>query len=98
MGLTGGEQAATDGGAAAGRAGAAGTSGWRTGARRGTVADFDEQRGTGTVRAEDGSCLPFHCTALLDGTRLVAPGTSVAFTVVAGHGGTLQAVGITACS
>lgn len=96
MGPKVGEPATAGDGAVPRRAGAAGTSGWRTGARRGTVEDFDEQRGTGTVRAEDGSRVPFHCTALLDGTRQVAAGTSVAFTVAAGHGGTLQAVGITA--
>lgn len=83
-------------GGPAGRAGAAGTAGWRTGARRGTVEAFDEERGLGAVRADDGRLLPFHCTALLDGTRQVPPGTPVAFTVAPGHRGALQAVGITA--
>ena len=46
----------------------------------GTVVAFDEARGLGTIDA-DGTEYPFHCTALLDGTRTVAAGTPVAFKV-----------------
>jgi cold shock CspA family protein len=46
----------------------------------GVVATFDEPRGLGTIAA-DGTTYPFHCTALLDGTRAVAPGTPVEFEV-----------------
>jgi cold shock CspA family protein len=55
--------------------------------RTGVVSTFDEPRGLGSVRADDGSTYPFHCTALADGTRDVAPGRRVVFCVVAGHGG-----------
>ena len=46
----------------------------------GTVVEFDEPRGLGTIEA-DGAAYPFHCTALLDGTRTVPVGTSVTFEV-----------------
>ena len=39
----------------------------------GVVTAFDEPRGLGTIDA-DGTAYPFHCTALLDGTRTVAVG------------------------
>jgi len=46
----------------------------------GTVVAFDDPRGLGTIEA-DGTEYPFHCTALVDGTRTIAVGTSVAFEV-----------------
>lgn len=46
----------------------------------GTVVAFDEARGLGTVSSGGGS-FPFHCTALVDGTRTVAVGTPVSFEV-----------------
>jgi cold shock CspA family protein len=49
------------------------------------VVAFDEHGGFGTVRADDGRELFFHCTQLVDGTRTVAVGTAVRFHVVAGH-------------
>jgi cold shock CspA family protein len=58
---------------------------------RGTVADFSEHVGLGTVRAEDGRELPFHCTQLIDGTRTIEVGTLVRFHVVAGHQGQWEA-------
>ena len=61
----------------------------------GTVVDFDEHRGSGTVRAADGTELFFHCTQIADGTRTVAVDTPVAFTVVAGHRGRYEAVDLT---
>ena len=48
---------------------------------RGIVAAFDSPRGLGTITGEDGVEHPFHCTALLDGTREVAEGAAVAFEV-----------------
>jgi cold shock CspA family protein len=47
---------------------------------RGAVVAFDDPRGLGTIEA-DGVTYPFHCTALLDGTRTVAVGTAVTFEV-----------------
>jgi cold shock CspA family protein len=47
---------------------------------QGRVAAFDEPRGLGTVEA-DGASYPFHCTALLDGTRTIDVGARVTFEV-----------------
>lgn len=47
---------------------------------QGTVVEFDEPRGLGTIES-DGTRYPFHCTAILDGTRAVAVGTEVSFEV-----------------
>ena len=64
------------------------------GPRAGTVAAFDDDRGTGTVTDDDGTSYGFHCTALTDGSRRVAVGTRVTFLVAAGHLGRLEARGI----
>ncbi|MGI8777127.1 MAG: cold-shock protein [Acidimicrobiales bacterium] len=61
----------------------------------GTVVDFDEHRGSGTVRSDDGRELAFHCTSLVDGSRVTDPGTAVVFAVVAGHHGRWEAAEIT---
>jgi cold shock CspA family protein len=61
----------------------------------GVVAEFDEPRGLGTVRADDGTELPFHCTAIADGTRTIPVGRRVAYEVVAGRLGRWEAAAIT---
>ena len=58
---------------------------------RGTVADFDEHAGLGTIRAEDGRELLFHCTQLTDGTRTIEVGVRVRFEPVPGHLGRWEA-------
>jgi cold shock CspA family protein len=63
----------------------------------GVVAAFDEPRGLGTVDA-DGTAYPFHCTALLDGSRTVAVGTAVTFEVRAAGMGRWEATRIEAVS
>lgn len=60
----------------------------------GRVTAFDEQRGLGTVTAEDGCELPFHCTAISDGSRRIDVGAAVAFVVVPGHRGRREARGL----
>ncbi|MDP8974880.1 MAG: cold shock domain-containing protein [Actinomycetota bacterium] len=62
---------------------------------RGTVAEFDDHRGVGTVEGSDGRQLFFHCTAIADGSRSIAVGEKVAFEVVAGHGGRWEATSVT---
>lgn len=57
----------------------------------GTVVEFDEHRGLGTVRADNGRQLAFHCTSVADGSRHIEADTSVALTVVAGHHGQWEA-------
>jgi CspA family cold shock protein len=61
---------------------------------RGTVGEFDEAKGYGTVRAEDGTDLFFHCTQIADGTRTIAVGTAVEFDVVPGHNGRWEAAAV----
>ncbi|MFL6205506.1 MAG: hypothetical protein ACJ739_09160 [Acidimicrobiales bacterium] len=46
----------------------------------GTVVEFDEPRGLGTIES-DGTTYPFHCTAIVDGTRTIAVGAPVTFAV-----------------
>ena len=62
-----------------------------TGPHRGRVSSFDPRRGLGEVRDEDGSSYGFHATAIADGSRRIEVGTTVVFTVSAGHGGVYEA-------
>ncbi len=64
--------------------------------QQGVVVAFDEHQGLGTVRAADGTELPFHCTAITDGSRAIAVGAEVTFHVVPGHRGRWEAAGIAA--
>jgi cold shock CspA family protein len=63
------------------------------GSHSGTVAEFDEARGLGTITAGDAT-YPFHCTALLDGTRTVEVGAAVTFEVTPGPLGRWEAARI----
>lgn len=49
----------------------------------GTVTQFDDAAGLGTVTAEDGTAYAFHCTQIADGSRTIAAGTPVSFELVA---------------
>jgi len=60
--------------------------------------EFDEQRGSGTVRADDGRQLAFHCTSIADGSRSIDAGVSVWCTVVAGHHGRWEAAEVRAAT
>jgi cold shock CspA family protein len=61
----------------------------------GVVATFDEARGLGTITVDEGGGeLPFHCTAIADGTRTIAVGERVRFDVVAGPAGRWEATRI----
>lgn len=61
---------------------------------QGRVAEFDDPRGLGTVTADEGATYPFHCTAIVDGSRTIEPGTAVAFDVVAGRMGRWEATNL----
>ena len=50
----------------------------------GTVIAFDDHAGLGRVRDEQGDEWPFHCTRIADGSRTIAVGALVTFTVLAG--------------
>ena len=57
----------------------------------GEVVAFDDPRGLGVVRADGGGDLPFHCTAIADGSRTIAVGARVRFRVVPGRLGRWEA-------
>jgi cold shock protein len=61
---------------------------------RGTVSEFDQGRGYGTVTGDDGRELFFHCTRIADGSRTIAVGAPVTYEVVAGHLGRWEAADI----
>ena len=57
----------------------------------GVVETWDEHGGYGTIRAEDGQELFFHCTQLVDGSRTTEVGRKVTFDVVPGRLGRWEA-------
>ncbi len=59
-----------------------------------TVVEFDYHRGLGTLLVDDGRRLGFHCTAIVDASRRVEPGTRVVFEVMAGRLGRWEATAI----
>lgn len=63
--------------------------------RLGKVTLFDDDRGLGTITADDGAELSFHCTSIVGGQRHIAQGARVTFAAVPGHLGVLEAVGVT---
>ncbi len=63
--------------------------------RLGKVVAFDEERGLGTIRADDGVELQFQCTEIADGSRLIPEGARVTFATDVTHLGLLEAVGVT---
>jgi cold shock CspA family protein len=62
----------------------------------GVVDEFDDFKGYGTVRADDGAELFFHCTRIADGTRTIPSGARVSFAVVPGHLGRWEATDLVA--
>ena len=66
----------------------------RTG-RTGAVTSFDEAAGYGELTESTGDVWWFHCTAIADGSRTIAPGAPVQFRLQAGHLGRYEAIEIT---
>jgi cold shock CspA family protein len=62
--------------------------------RRGVVTTFDEAAGMGVVTDAEGSEVPFHCTAIADGTRTIPVGVDVTFDLVPGRSGAWEAARI----
>ncbi len=60
----------------------------------GVILAFDANRGLGVVRDGGGAEVPFHCTAIADGSRQIEPGTAVVFLVASGTLGQIEARGI----
>ena len=57
----------------------------------GVVVAFDDAKGIGTVRGDDGRDYFFHCTAIADRSRTIDEGARVAYEIVAGHLGRWEA-------
>jgi len=62
--------------------------------RTGNVVAFDDRRGWGQIRSDDGAVVDFHCTQLADGTRTIRAGTAVRYEIGPGALGTWEAVRI----
>jgi cold shock CspA family protein len=60
----------------------------------GSVVEFDEAVGLGTVAVADGRRWPFHCTQIADGSRVVDVGAAVSFEIVAGRRGSWEAAAL----
>jgi cold shock CspA family protein len=60
----------------------------------GEVRAFSERRGLGEIAADDATVYPFHCTRIADGTRTIAVGTRVEFTIMPGPLGRWEAAAI----
>lgn len=58
------------------------------------MATFDDARGWGTVRGDDGEELFFHCTAVADGSRRITAGTPVRYRLSPGHLGQWEATAL----
>lgn len=66
-----------------------------TGTLVGSVDEFDESAGYGTVAATDPDRRWFfHCTAIADGSRTIAVGEPVRFEVAAGRLGRFEGVNL----
>lgn len=64
--------------------------------RLGTISEFDDDSGLGTVRDQaDGSVFDFHCTAIIDGSRHIEVDRVVSFVLRAGHVGRIEAAQVT---
>ena len=57
----------------------------------GTVVSFDDSRGIGTIETGPDRKVPFHCSAITDGSRTIEVGAVVAVRIVAGRLGVLEA-------
>jgi cold shock CspA family protein len=47
--------------------------------RAGVVAEFDAEKGLGTIATEDGATYPFHVIEIVDGSRTIDVGQRVRF-------------------
>ena len=61
----------------------------------GTVSEFDDAAGLGTITAEDGTAFRFHCTAITEGTRTIEVDTKVEFELRPARHGSYEAGTVT---
>jgi cold shock CspA family protein len=60
----------------------------------GIVTEFDDAAGLGVITAADGTTYQFHCTAIADGSRTIAPDTAVEFEARPARNGRWEAAAI----
>ena len=61
---------------------------------KGLVEAFDDHRGDGHVRSDDGERLYFHCVNIADGSRTIAVGERVSARRAVGHLGHDEALAL----
>jgi cold shock CspA family protein len=61
----------------------------------GVVEEWDDPRGVGVIRADDGRALALQCTDIADGSRTTKVGVRVRAEVAPGHHGRWQARAVT---
>lgn len=64
--------------------------------RLATVRSFDDAAGLGVAEVAGVGEVPFHCTAIADGTRTIPVGATVVCHLAAAHHGRVEAVGLVA--
>lgn len=64
----------------------------------GVVEVFDDQRGDGTIKSDDGERFYFHCVSIADGSRTIDEGMRVRGERRVGHQGHDEIVSITSFS
>lgn len=64
----------------------------------GVIESFDDRRGDGHLRSDDGGDFYFHCVAIADGSRGISPGARVEARRSVGHLGRDEAVSVRALS
>lgn len=57
----------------------------------GVVSKFDEGSGIGTIAANDGRVVPFHCVVISDNSRTIEVGEAVYFSLFAATRGRIEA-------
>lgn len=58
---------------------------------RGIVREFEEESGIGSIEADDGRSIPFHCIVIADNSRTIQSGAPVFFSLFAATRGRLEA-------
>jgi len=61
----------------------------------GVVVDFDERRGDGTIKSDQGESFYFHCIEIADGSRFIRVGARVRAQRESGHLGRDEACRLT---
>jgi hypothetical protein len=64
----------------------------------GVIESFDDHRGDGVMRSDEGERFYFHCVSIADGTRHIEPGVRVRAERRVGHVGRDEVVAVAKAS